>query len=229
MSAKATMDEMGAKSQRTYIPAAGLDLFLPFYDLITRVMGADRARAALLGQAEFTAGQRVLDIGCGTGTLAVLLKQRRPQAEIVGLDPDPKALARARRKAQRSAVQVQFNRGFSDALDFPECSFNHVFSSYMFHHLDTATKETTLREIRRVLKPDGYFHLLDFGAADAASAGSLLRWINSHHGLNENSESRILTLIADAGFSDAKMVGSEAVLFGLMQAVYYRAAKRGRS
>jgi ubiquinone/menaquinone biosynthesis C-methylase UbiE len=103
------------KSRRTYIPAAGHDWFLPLYDLMTKLMGADQARRALLDQAELWPVHRVLDIGCGTGSLAVLLKRLYPEVDVVGIDPDPKALARARQKAERAAVSLRFDQGFSDA------------------------------------------------------------------------------------------------------------------
>jgi ubiquinone/menaquinone biosynthesis C-methylase UbiE len=184
---------MMTESQRTYIPAAGYDWSLPLYDIITKLMGADQARAGLLNQAELRSGQRVLDVGCGTGSLAIFLKHTYPEIEIIGLDPDPKALARAKRKAQRAAVSLQFDQGFSDALAYPAESFDHVFSSYMFHHLENDQKEETLREIRRVLKPGGYLHLLDFGGPDSAADSPLQRWLHSQHRLKENSESRIRT------------------------------------
>lgn len=82
-------------SQHDYLPAAGSDWALPFYDFVTKLLGADRARNALLKQVDLKPGERVLDIGCGTGTFAVLLKQRFPNVEVAALDPDPKALARA--------------------------------------------------------------------------------------------------------------------------------------
>lgn len=160
--------EITAGSHRAYLPAAGRDFFLPIYDLITRLMGADRARAAVLDRVELKSGQRVLDIGCGTGSLAVLVKQRYPQVEIVGLDPDPKALARAQRKAQQAQVSLKFDRGFADALAYPENSFDWVFSAFMFHHLPSDRKEPALREIRRVLKPHGSLYLVDFAGPDVA-------------------------------------------------------------
>ena len=89
-------------SSRTYLPAAGHDWSLPLYDPIVKLLGGDAARKALLEQAALRPGQRVLDVGCGTGTLATLIKQLYPDVEVVGLDPDPKALARARRKAARA-------------------------------------------------------------------------------------------------------------------------------
>jgi ubiquinone/menaquinone biosynthesis C-methylase UbiE len=106
--------------------------------------------------------------GCGTGSLVVLVRQLFPDAEVVGLDPDEKALARATRKAQRAATNIQFDRGFSDALEYRDASFDRVFCSFMFHHLQRDEKERTLRAIARVLKADGSLHLLDFGGPDSS-------------------------------------------------------------
>src|SRR5262245_9287922 len=163
------------KPRRTYLPAAGHDWFLPLYDPVVKLLGADRARRALLDHAALRPSHRVLDIGCGTGSLLILLKHLHPDVDVVGLDPDPKALARARRKAQRAAVAIQFDQGFADALAYPEGSFDRVFSSFMFHHLQPDEKVQTLREVRRVLRPGGSLHLLDFGGPDASSGGFVAR------------------------------------------------------
>jgi ubiquinone/menaquinone biosynthesis C-methylase UbiE len=64
-----------------------------------------------------------------------MLKRHYPAMQVIGLDPDPKALARARRKAERAAVSLRFDQGFAGALAYSAGSFDHVFSSYMFHHL----------------------------------------------------------------------------------------------
>src|SRR5207249_10176352 len=95
------------ESSRTYFPAAGHDWSLPLYDPIVKLLGGDAARRALLEQAGLRPGQRVLDVGCGTGTLATLIKQLYPDVAVVGLDPDPKALARARRKAAPARLSTQ--------------------------------------------------------------------------------------------------------------------------
>src|SRR5262249_55400703 len=93
-------------TERPYIPAAGHDLLLPLYDLITRLMRMDAARNALLARAELAPVQRLLDIGCGTGSFVTQLKRQHPNLDVVGLDPDPKALARARRKAQAAGLSI---------------------------------------------------------------------------------------------------------------------------
>ena len=210
-----------SESPRTYLPAAGHDWSLPLYDPIVKLLGGDSARKALLDQASLRPGHRVLDVGCGTGTLATLIKRLYPEVAVVGFDPDPKALARARRKATRAGVSIQFDEGFGDHLPYPEASFDRVFSSFMFHHLPPDEKGKTLRAIRQVLKPDGEFHMLDFEGPEDNQYGFLARLLHSGHRLKDNSESRVLGFMRQAGFADPKKVGRRALLLGHI--AYYTA------
>jgi ubiquinone/menaquinone biosynthesis C-methylase UbiE len=206
--------------QRTYLPAAGRNWALPLYDPLVKLLGADKVRRTLLDQAALQSNHRVLDIGCGTGTLAVLIKRLYPTAEVVGLDPDPKALARARRKAQHAKVSVGFDQGFSDELPYPDASFDRVFSSFMFHHLPVDVLEKTLCEVRRVLAPGGSLHFVDFESAE--SQGPLTRHFASHH-LKGNSESRLLGLMRRAGFTGPMRILGGAMLLGILPFGYYTA------
>jgi len=208
------------ESSRTYLPAAGRDWRLPLYDPFVKLLGGDAARRVLLDEAAPRPGQRVLDVGCGTGTLATLIKQLHPEVEVVGLDPDPKALARARRKAERAAVSVQFDQGFGDELPYAEASFDRVFSSFMFHHLPAEEKGTTLREARRVLKTDGVFYIMDFEGPHGVH-GLLARLLHAKKTLADNAEDRVLSLMREAGFSQPKKLGRRKMLFGGV--AYYRA------
>ena len=211
--------------RRTFLPAAGHDLFLPLYDPLVKLLGGDRARRALLDQAALRPSQRVLDVGCGTGTLAVLIKTLHPEVEVVGLDPDPKALRRAGRKAWRAGVLIQLDLGFSDQLPYADESFDRVFSSFMLHHLPTEEKERSLAEIRRVLKPGGSFHLLDFAGPGHGSSGPLARWLHSSERLSDNAETRVLDLMRRAGFAEPALAGGGALLFGHIQVDYYQAGR----
>ena len=210
------------ESRRTYIPAAGHDWALPLYDPIVKLFGGARARNALLDQAAIQPGHRVLDIGCGTGALVTLIKSLHSDVDVVGLDPDPKALARARRKAERAAVTIQLDQGFSDELPYPDASFDRVFSSFMLHHLQAGEKEKTLREVRRVLRPGGSLHLLDFGGPESRQNGFLARFFHSSHTLKDNSDSRITALMSQAGLANPKVVRRRAMPFGKI--AYYQAS-----
>lgn len=213
---------MPASEDRQFLPAAGHDLFLPLYDPISKLFGLERARKALLDQAALRPGDRVLDVGCGTGSLILQIRRSFSEVEVVGLDPDPKALARARRKTEREGGAIRLDQGFSDRLPYEDASFDRVFSSMMFHHVESDSKEATLREVRRVLKPGGSLHLLDFGGPDAAS-GLISRLLHSSKHLRDNSESRILEAMRQAGFPSPAVVGRRTLVFATL--LYYAAAR----
>jgi ubiquinone/menaquinone biosynthesis C-methylase UbiE len=153
-------------SERSFIPAAGHDFALPLYDPLTSLLGARARRQVLIERAQLSAGQRVLDIGCGTGSLAIALQRAQPQVEVTALDPDPRALGVAQRKAQRANAHVRFDRGFGDALPYAERTYDRVFSSFMLHHLERPQQQRLLAEVLRVLVPGGSLHLIDFARAD---------------------------------------------------------------
>ncbi|HZS55486.1 MAG TPA: class I SAM-dependent methyltransferase [Bryobacteraceae bacterium] len=209
-----------------YLPAAGRDWALPLYDPLIKLLGAEAAKRVLLKQAGIRPKQRVLDIGCGTGTLAILVKKLHPDVEVTGLDPDPKALARSKEKARRARVSIRFDQGFSEELPYPDGSFDRVLSSLMLHHLKSTGKEQTLREVRRVLAPGGSLHLLDFEQPEKSAQGLRERMASKSTHLNDNSERQILAMMRQAGFDSYSKVMSKTMLFGLLHAGYYQASNR---
>lgn len=211
------------ETSKTFLPAAGRDFLLPLYDPFVRLIGATAARDTLIEQAALRAGTRVLDIGCGTGTLAVRIKKLQPEVEVVGLDPDPKALSRAERKARTASAAVRFDRGFADDLPYENASFDRVLSSFMFHHLPTQAKDETLSEVRRVLKPGGSFCLLDFGGNGSHGHGLMTHLFHADHRLEDNSEDEIVGRLRRAGFSEPRKVGDGRMFFGIVEINYYNA------
>ena len=217
---------MISHQHRTFLPAAGRDVFLPLYDPLVSLMGGARARDELVKQASIEPNQSVLDLGCGTGTLVVLLKRKYATAQIFGIDPDPKALRRAQKKVRRAGVAVQLDEGFADELPYDEGTFDRVLSSFMLHHLEDPDREKMLREVLRVLRPGGSFHLLDFAGGEDRAQGRWGRLVNSHAHLEDNSQQRILQLMRRAGFMNAEKVKDGSMLFGLMPTAYYKAEAR---
>jgi ubiquinone/menaquinone biosynthesis C-methylase UbiE len=202
-----------------YLPAAGRDAFLPLYDPLMRLLGFQSAMTPLIEQAQLAPGLGILDVGCGTGTLAIRIAREHPRVTITGVDPDPNALARARRKAARARVSVSFEQGFVERLPFEEGAFDRVFSSMMFHHLRKDVRTAALSEIRRVLRPGGRLELVDF----AGGAHNSLAQILHGNQLNAAAEDRLLRRMTDAGLAAATRTGARRTLVGTI--AYYQAAR----
>jgi ubiquinone/menaquinone biosynthesis C-methylase UbiE len=207
---------------RRYLPAMGRDRLLPLYDPLTRLLGVRAAHRRLADQAELGSAARVLEIGCGTGNLALMVKRTRPQLDVAGLDPDPRAMARAGRKARRTGLALELDEGFADQLPYPDASFDRVLSALMFHHLEADLRLASLREVVRVLRPGGTLHLVDFGGNSDHLHG-LMRRARHSHTFSDNFDDRIPALMAEAGLADPVTTGHLDRRFGRL--TFYRGAR----
>ena len=197
-----------------YIPAAGHDRFLRFYDPLTRLLGAGRVRARLLDAANIQPGERVLDLGCGTGELSLQLKRRQPAAQVVGLDPDAKALARAEQKRRQAGCEIEWLEGYAGRAPFPAHSFDQVVSSLMIHHLTSEQKREAFRDVLRLLRPGSSFHLLDFGPPKNSLERGLTAVFHHDDRIADNLGGRLPEWLREAGFEDVREVESHRTLFG---------------
>ncbi len=147
------------------------------YDLLVALLtlgGERRLREKILDLADLRPGEQVLDIGCGTGSLALLAKRRvGASGSVHGLDPSPQMLERAGAKARRARVTLTLTQGAVQAMPYPDASFDVVISTFMLHHVPAAVRRTMAQEIRRVLKPDGRALLVDFGPPRASRRSAI--------------------------------------------------------
>ena len=163
---------MAVTEDRDFLPAMGRPGLLALYDPFTRLLGARDAHWPLVAQAGIEPGQTVLEIGTGTGSVLLLVARAAPDATVIGLDPDPEALAVAGRTLRRAGVPIRLDRGYADRLPYPDGSVDRVLSSFMLHHLQPDAQQAALREVRRVLAPGGRLHLVDFDGAPSGPVGS---------------------------------------------------------
>lgn len=195
-----------------YLPAAGHDLLLPGYDLLTWFLGMNRAYRALIEQAALTDGLSVLEVGCGTGNVITRVLRKYPGVKGVGCDPDPRALARAEKKARGTGVR--FDRGYVQELPYGDGEFDRVLSSMMWHHLDEDVKAKAAEQIFRVLRPGGSLHLVDIGGEMTADDGFLARrMLNNPHAAG-NLGDAIPRRLRDAGFDCTHVATQRLRLFG---------------
>lgn len=212
---------MKAVAIRTFTPAFQYDWALPLFEPFVRLVGVDQDLRAAVDLAGFQPGQRLLDIGCGTGMLAIYAKRTHPTLDVTGLDPDPAALRHAQRNAQRDHLTLHWHRGFSDELSYADESFDHVTSTFMFHHLSDNERGQTLRQVHRVLKPSGTFHLVDFSER---KAGSLRDRIFPQGDRYDDDNTKFLSVMRQAGFADVTKVRARSVTL-IGQVAHYQAHK----
>jgi ubiquinone/menaquinone biosynthesis C-methylase UbiE len=147
-----------------FIPALRFNRLTPLFDLVAAVAVRDgTVKRRVLAQAEIASGDEVLDVGCGTGTLAIAAARAAPGVSVTGLDADPAILARARKKAAGAGLQIAFDEAMSTELPYPDASFDLVLSTLFFHHLPDEGKRQTAAELVRVLRPGGRVVVGDLG------------------------------------------------------------------
>jgi len=188
-----------------FIPALGHDRLTPLYDSVMRlVMREMRFKRRLAEQASLRAGQHVLDVGCGTATLTILIKQLYPQVDVTGVDIDPHILALGRTKVAQAHVTVTLEESSATALPYADASFDAVFSSLMLHHLRTNDKVRLFAEAKRVLKSGGGLHIADFGAPRHPYARLLYPFMRSFEQAADNFDGRLPAMMRTAGFTDVR-------------------------
>lgn len=196
----------------SFVPALGRAELTEDYDRVIAAMTRERRwRTALLDLIAPEAGETIVDIGAGTGSQAIVIKQRQPGARVIGLDPDPQILALARAKAQAAGVEIEWVQGMGDqAAELLGAGMaDAVISSLVLHQCDLPVKLTILRAMQRLARPGGRLAIADFGLQRTLLMKLLFRQVQAVDGwerTGHNARGVLPGLIAEAGFAEVREV-----------------------
>jgi SAM-dependent methyltransferase len=212
-------DRMGHHPKEHYVPALGFHFLTPLYDPLVALTTRERAfKRLLMAQANVRRTHRVLDVGCGSGTFLIWLKQAVPSASVAGIDADAKILVRARMKARQARTEIRFDESLAIALPYADGTYDRVVSTLFFHHLQPQDKRATLREIHRVLVPGGELHVADFGRPNRLLRLMfyLVQLLDGFENTRDNVEGRLPTLFEEAGFEQVRLRAQLPTILGTM-------------
>jgi ubiquinone/menaquinone biosynthesis C-methylase UbiE len=168
--------------------------------------------------ARIAPGEAVLDLGCGTGTLAIAAAAKAgPSGSVCGVDPSLELLARAEKKASRAGVDVRFLTASGERLPFDDDSFDVVLSTLVFHHLPGQAVHDTIAEIRRVLRPEGRWFCVDIGGEQEPGR-------KTFHGHASFDLVEFFPKLSHVGFAEVEHGPIESGIRGLEKLVYFVAA-----
>ncbi len=198
---------------KRYIPALRFKWLTPLYDpLLKWGMREETFKRRLIQSANIQPQMKVLDLGCGTGTLTIMLRQAHPDANITGLDGDPQVLERARAKSH--GMDIQWDEGLASSLPYPDSAFDRVVTSLVIHHLTIDDKRRAFKEIYRVLKPHGELHVLDFGAPHSSLTKIMATYMRRLEEVADNFDGLIPQFVTEAGFTGVKEAQHFVTIFG---------------
>lgn len=202
---------VGAVSDR-YVPAAGRGVFTPLYDTVNAVaMRQGQWRPRLVERAlGAAAAPRILDLGCGTGEMALAIARASPAVTLIGVDGDAEVLARAAGKARAAGVELELHEALADHVPIPDMDVDCVVSTLMFHHLELSAKCAALEEARRVLRPGGRLLICDIGRASdplMRAAFFAVQLLDGFSNTRAHARGELPEIISRAGFSDVTVFG----------------------
>ena len=214
-------------STEKFIPALGYDFLSDYYDLAIKLtMPEKKFRNRLIDFVDPKENEKIVEFGFGTAQNIIILKQRFPNCNVLGVDIDPKIKSIAEYKLNKAGIQVPLFLYDGNKLPFEDDSFDKVYSSLVFHQLDMISKLKCLLEINRILKPNGELIIGDWGKAKTKwmrLSFYLVQLLDGFKTTTDNVNGLMIKYITDAGFKNAREVDYINTSIGTYS--YYKAEK----
>jgi len=213
--------------KQKFIPALGYDFLSEYYDLTIKLTMPERQfRSKLIDFVNPLSGESILEFGFGTAQNFILLKQREHEALVHGVDIDPKIKSIAKYKLRKNNLDVPLHLYDGATLPFADNTFDKVFSSLVFHQLNAETKLSCLKELYRILKPDGKLIIGDWSKAKnkwMRFSFYAVQLLDGFKTTNDNVNGLMPEFISDAGFQ--KVSETDFVNTAIGTFSYYTAQK----
>ena len=211
-----------------FIPALGYDFLTTYYDLTIKLtMPEKKFRNLLVQEVNPKAGENILEFGFGTGSNLLLVKKKNSHSILRGVDIDPKVKEIATYKLSKNNMDIPLDLYDGQSFPYRNNQFDKIYSCLVFHQLDADTKLNCLKEINRVLKPNGSLIIADWGKA----ANSLMRItfglvqiLDGFKTTNDNVKGFMPNFITQAGFQNVQISQSINTAIGTFS--YFKASKK---
>lgn len=211
-----------------FIPALGYDFLTAYYDLTIKLtMPETKFRGLLVSEVNPQKGEKILEFGFGTGSNLLLIKKQNADIDLTGLDIDPKVKAITAYKLVKNNLHLPLDLYNGGTFPYTDNQFDKVYSCLVFHQLDADTKLKCLKEIKRILKPNGSLIVADWGKA----ANKLMRLnfglvqiLDGFKTTNDNVKGLMPEFITQAGFQNVQISQSINTVIGTFS--YFKATKK---
>jgi len=206
-----------------YIPALRFKWLTPLYDVfLSLTMPEKKIKQELIALAHIQPNAKVLDFGCGTATLTIMVMQTYPDAKVTGIDTDMQILDKAVKKIKEKKSDIFLLDYDGIKLPFQHNTFNRILSCLVFHHLDTDTKQKVFGELFHVLNKNGQLYIADFGRSKSwlqRTLFNLIRGLDGFKSTHANAKGLLPKLISEAGFENVDIQRRFKTLLGEVQII----------
>jgi ubiquinone/menaquinone biosynthesis C-methylase UbiE len=217
-------------SVQSFTPAAGNPKLTKYYDIVVALVARERRwRSEAIRQLALKAGEVIVDVGCGTGSLAMMMKRHEPGVRVIGVDPDPEVLGIAAQKTRKAGVDIEFFCGMGDmAADLVGAGVaDKTVSSLVLHQCPMPMKRAIIANMFQLLRPGGELVIADFGLQRNTlmrSGFRIVQWADGKADTQPNADGILPELIEQAGFLDVTEVSVTPTISGSISVYHARRA-----
>ena len=211
-------------SYRTFVPALRYKRLTKFFDFFLMLTFPERRiKQALMTELNLAGNETILDFGSGTGTLAIMIKEKYPESKITGVDVDEKINSIAERKIRSKGLLIPIIT--YDGIRIPfvgNTQFNKIISSLVFHHIPTTAKAPLIKQLYEITEPGGEIVIADFGKPRTIYtkiAFGFFRRFDGKDNTQVNRDGRLPEFMANSGFSKVRVVSHFNTAFGTIDLI----------